>query len=146
MIESRRMPSATSGATKYPLSSGPRWTIASHMARTARPPSSAPSGHPANPAMPHIALRLRPGARSERLVPGAQPLDDTTFVVFRADIGLGRPAQRLRALGCVVDGPKRCRQGVGIAGGNEHPSLPVVDGVRYPADAGRDHGPPGRHG
>src|SRR5437016_11807181 len=105
MMDSRRMPSATSGATKYRLSSGPRWTIASHMARTVRAASSAPSCHPANTAMPHICLRLRPRPEHDRLIPGTQVLDHPSFAVLGAGVGLGGGAERLGSAGRVDHGP-----------------------------------------
>src|SRR6266513_1457525 len=145
MIESLRMPSATSGATKYPLSSGPRWTIASHIVRTVRAASSSPNGHPAKPAMPHIALRPHPGGGHERLVPGAQALDDTTLMIFRAGVCLCGSAEGLRSPGRLDDGAEGCGEGSGIAGRHEHAGFTVAERVGHSADAGRDHGPRGRH-
>src|SRR6266446_1468692 len=66
--------------------------MASHIARTVRAASSAPRGHPANPAMPHTALRLRPGTGHQRFVPVAEALDDTTLMVLGAGVCLGRGA------------------------------------------------------
>src|SRR5437667_9303621 len=52
MIESRRMPRVTASSCAMPASSGPRWTIESHIRATrSRPSAGSP---PATPQIPHI--------------------------------------------------------------------------------------------
>jgi hypothetical protein len=61
MIDRRRWPSATpaSASTKVPLSSGPRWAIARHMAWTRAVASALEDAALASkrPAMPHTLPR-----------------------------------------------------------------------------------------
>jgi len=82
---------------------------------------------PAKPAMPHIALRLRPGGRRERLVPGTQALDGTTLVVLRASVCLP-PCRGLARSGVsrTAVGRRRARRG---RQRNEHAGLAVMDGI-----------------
>src|SRR5438128_12005296 len=63
MIESRRMPTVTASTCSIPASSGPRWTIESHIRATRlRPSAGSP---PATPQIPHI----RDSSGPERLPP-----------------------------------------------------------------------------
>src|SRR2546425_223696 len=119
--------------------------MASHIARTVRRASSFPSGPPAKPAMPHIALPLRPGAAHERLVPGAQALDDTSLVVLDAGVRLGRGAEAPGALGRPDDGAQGRREGLGIAGRDEDAGFPVTHRIGNAPDPGRDDRPRGCH-
>src|SRR3989442_11450871 len=117
--------------------------MASHIARTVRAASSAPRGHPANPAMPHTALRLRPGTGHQRFVPVAEALDDTTLMVLGAGVCLGRGAEAPGPFGRLDDGTQGRREGLGIPGRDEDASFAVTHRVGNAPDPGRDDGPRG---
>src|SRR5215831_17354824 len=134
IMASRRWPSAipAAGSLQWPSPSGPRYAIASVMARDCA--ASASAGAPAKrqmPVIPHIGPRPRSFVGAEAIAQHLVDLDRAGAPGMRRAHQRGAALSHLARLARIGDKPRdgAC-QGGGVAARNDQAAAPRGDEVR----------------